>query len=250
MNRKPGPYGFDPMVSCQQCPVHGDTRAFCGLGPETLADLHLIRQSAFYPRGAVLFVEDQVPAGVFVVCRGRVKLSASSPCGRSVILRVAQPGDVLGLSAVATSSRYWCSAETLQPSEVSFIPADRFLALLQCHADAAERGLRQLAHDLRDSGRQVARLALAPTIRARFAGLLLEWTTNQHPQEESRLRFELPLTHEEVAALIGTSRESVTRLFSGFRRAGLLRTSGRFVTVTNVAGLRDAALCDGRHREW
>ena len=97
------PYGLEIIESCLTCP-HREDRIFCNLSPEAVKRLSSITASASYPKGAMLFVEGQQPRGVFVLCTGRVKLSTSSADGKTLILRVGEPGDVLGLAAPSPES--------------------------------------------------------------------------------------------------------------------------------------------------
>ena len=85
------PYGLEIIENCLACPLHHD-RLFCNLAPLALAGLDAISSTAIYPKGAILFVEGQEPRGVFVICNGQVKLSTSSASGKSLILRLADPG--------------------------------------------------------------------------------------------------------------------------------------------------------------
>src|SRR5271157_2331339 len=94
--RKTAPYGLPIVESCVTCPLKKE-RFFCHLSPPTLKNLDAISFAASYPRGAVLFVEGQEPCGVFVICHGRVKLTVNSAHGRSLILRIVEPGQVVGL---------------------------------------------------------------------------------------------------------------------------------------------------------
>jgi CRP/FNR family transcriptional regulator len=124
-----GPYGFELNENCQSC----KTRAngfFCQLSPAALTDFNKIKSQATYPAGAVLFLEKQDPRGVFVVCAGQVKLSISSSAGKTLILRIAKPGETLGLMATMSGIRYEVSAETLHPCQVAFVRRDDFLRSL------------------------------------------------------------------------------------------------------------------------
>src|SRR6267154_880235 len=108
------PYGLQVIESCLTCPMTKD-RLFCNLSPRALEGLDAISSSATYPKGAILFVEGQEPRGVFVVCNGRVKLSAGSADGKSLILRIADPGEVVGLPGTISGKAYEATAEALEP---------------------------------------------------------------------------------------------------------------------------------------
>src|ERR1700687_5656728 len=92
------PYGLQIIENCVTCP-HKESRLFCDLAPAALQRLSEITASATYPKGATLFVEGQSSRGVFVLCAGHVKLSTSSSDGKTLILRISAPGDLLGLLA-------------------------------------------------------------------------------------------------------------------------------------------------------
>ena len=93
-----GPYGFEPNESCQSCKLRA-TGFFCQLSAAAIKDFNAVKSSATYPAGAVLFLEKQDPRGVFVLCGGEVKLSISSSSGKTLILRIAKAGEILGLMA-------------------------------------------------------------------------------------------------------------------------------------------------------
>src|SRR5512141_1664362 len=101
---------------------------------EAIEALESIKFTTVYPRGSILFAEGEAPRGVFILCSGRVKLTASSTEGRTLILKIAEPGEVLGLSAAILGKQYQMSAETLEPSQVNFVKRNDFLSLLQNHA--------------------------------------------------------------------------------------------------------------------
>lgn len=237
MQKSRAPYGLEIIQNCVACPVR-EENVFCQLGPEALAELNTIRQTSLYPKGAVLFVEGQPCRGLFVLCSGKAKLTASSPQGRSVIVSMAAAGELLGLGAVMSNGTYKVSAETLEPTQVNFLPRDEFLRFLQRHGEVSVRVAEHLSMELHRAYHQLARIALAPTTRAKLAGLLLDWASREAGRASQGVCFQLPLTHEEIAELIGSSRETVTRLLGDFRRKGLIRTRGTVITLLHTARLR------------
>lgn len=232
-----GPYGLEIIQSCTSCPVSRDG-LFCHLPAATLAELDTIRQIAIYPKGSLLFVETEAPRGIFILCSGCAKLSTSSPTGREVILRLAERGEVLGLSAVMSNVIYGLSAETLEPCQVNFLPRAEFLRLLERQPEVALRVVYHLSTELHTAYTQVRRMALAPTARIKLAGLLLDWAQSKGESTGRGVRFRLPLTHSEIGELIGTSRETVTRLLGDFQRTGILQVKGNSFLLTQLARLQ------------
>src|SRR5438309_1996240 len=96
------PYGLNIIDNCLTCPVHQDY-LFCNLSPAALEQLNSIKSTATYPKSSVLFTEGQQPRGVFVLCGGKAKLTASSSEGKTIMLKLASNGEVLGLSAVVSN---------------------------------------------------------------------------------------------------------------------------------------------------
>ena len=108
------PYALELTRSCENCRLRSEG-FFCQFSKRVLQVFDSIKYITAYPGGAVLFVEEEPPRGVFVLCQGRVKLSMSSSEGKMVTLRTAKPGDVLGLHAVVSGKPYEATAETLGP---------------------------------------------------------------------------------------------------------------------------------------
>jgi CRP/FNR family transcriptional regulator, cyclic AMP receptor protein len=224
------PYGLEIIQSCLACPVREES-LFCNLEPAPLAALNAIRRTSLYPKGTLLFVEGQPCRGLFVLCSGKAKLAASSQSGRSVIVRVAGAGEVLGLGASLANRPYEFSAETLEPAEVNHLPREEFLHFLQEYGEVSVRVAQHLGMELLRAYTQLSRIALGPTARAKLASVLLDWGRSDAARGGGTLEFHLRLSHEEIGALIGSSRETVTRLLNDFRRRGLVKTRGTLVTL-------------------
>src|SRR6266568_5605413 len=101
------------QTSCRECVLRPD-RLFCDLPAEALEAFDGIKAMTSHPRGTILFREGSMPKGMFVLCEGRVKLSVCSESGKRLTLRIAGPGEVLGLSASLSSTPYEVTAETLE----------------------------------------------------------------------------------------------------------------------------------------
>src|ERR1700675_2408778 len=96
------PYGLNILDNCLTCPVR-EEHLFCNLSPAAVKKLNEIKSTAIYPKSAMLFTEGQQPRGVFVLCTGKTKLSASSVGGKTVITKISEAGDVLGLNAAISN---------------------------------------------------------------------------------------------------------------------------------------------------
>jgi len=137
------PYGLEIIESCVSCP-HREDRLFCNLPRVAVERLSAITSPSSFPKGATLFVEGQTPRGVFILCSGRVKLSTSSGDGKSLIVRIADPGEVLGLPATVTGNPYELTADVIEPTQANFIARGDFVTFLRDHGEAALRVAQQL----------------------------------------------------------------------------------------------------------
>ncbi len=181
------PYGLEILDNCMQCPVR-EQHIFCNLSPPMVERLNDITSSAIYPRDAMLFIEGQKARGVFVLCRGKTKLSATSRDGRTIIIKISGHGDVLGLGAYE----------------------------------------------------EIRTLGLTNSPGQKFAKLILGWSAERGDSSHS-LNLHLILTHEEIAEMIGTTRETVSRLFASFRKKQLIQLKGTSLVILNKLALERMA---------
>jgi CRP/FNR family cyclic AMP-dependent transcriptional regulator len=233
------PYGLHIVESCLTCPMMKE-RLFCNLPPAALDGLDAISSSAVYPRGAVLFVEGQEPRGVFVLCNGRVKLSANSADGKSLILRIADPGEVVGLPGTISGKPYSVTAEAIEPIQANFIPRDLFLTFLRTHGEAAMRVAEILSEIYHATYQELRYIALSGSAAGKLARFLLDMAIAHGKPvngNHGSVSLSLTLTHEEIAEMIGASRETVTRMFGEFKRQQLVEIRGSTLIVRDRRGL-------------
>lgn len=215
----------------------GSDGFFSSLSPESRRALNAILYTSSYPEGAVLFAEEDIPRGVYLVLKGRVKLSMTSADGKTVILRIANAGDVLGLHSVVSGEPCQSTAETLELSQVAFAKRESFLQFLRDYPGAALQAAKQLGADYRTACEQVRALGLLHSAPKKLAGFLLEWASNGQPSRQG-LRAKLTLTHEEIGQMIGASRETVTRTLAGFRNQRLVTLKGSTLVIQNPSALQ------------
>lgn len=230
-----GPYGFEMSENCQSCKLRKSS-FFCQFTPKATKDFDAVRSTSAYPEGAVLFLEKQDPRGVFVLCEGEVKLTISSGEGKTLILRIAKPGEILGLMAVLSGKTYEVTAETIRPSQVVYVRRDDFLRFVAQHPEVAQGIVRQLSSNYHGACEQLRTVGLSTTAHQKLARLLLEWSAEA---EETKLETQITihLTHEEIAQFIGSTRETVTRTLSDFKSRQLVTTRGSSLSIPSRAAL-------------
>ena len=234
------PYGLQVIEDCLSCPMLKD-RIFCDLPRPVLAGLDAISSPATYPEDAVLFVEGQEPRGVYILCTGRVKLSGGSAGGKSLIFRIAEAGEIIGLPGTISGKPYELSAEALEPTQVNFIPRDLFLAFLRQHGEAALRVAEMLSNIYHATCKEVRYLGLSSTAAEKLARFLLD-LPRVRGEEKGEDRTTLTMTHEEIGEMIGASRETVTRLLGSFKKKQYIEVRGSSLLIKNKAALQSLLL--------
>jgi CRP/FNR family cyclic AMP-dependent transcriptional regulator len=225
------------IQDCSRC-EHRSLRMFCNLDVAALAEFTSIGAQTRLPRGTTLFTEDAPSDHVYVICSGQVKLSCTSREGRTLILKIAVPGDVLGLGAVISGSKYEVTAETIEPTQVNCIRRDDFLTFVERHGQGSLHAARALSEEYKSAFFDARRLALSGSAAGRLAGVLLGWGKAAAPGEEE-MRFTMALTHEELGSLAGISRETVTRVLGRFRKEKLIQIRGSSMTLLAPARLEE-----------
>jgi CRP/FNR family transcriptional regulator, cyclic AMP receptor protein len=231
------PYGLPIVDSCQTCNLR-QSGFFCGLSPVALQAIENAKHTSSYPEGALVFVEGQGPRGVYLVCQGKVKLLTTSRDGKTLILKIAHPGDVLGMNSVIARTPYEATAETLQPCQLAYIGAADFLEILTTHGDAAMQAAQHLSRDCQSAYGALHSMGLSNSAAGKLAQFLLQWS-EKGLTVEGILRATLALTHEEIAQLIGASRETVTRLFGQFKKQRWAELSGSTLLIRNKLALEN-----------
>jgi CRP/FNR family cyclic AMP-dependent transcriptional regulator len=229
------PYGLNIIDNCLSCPVR-EEHLFCNLPLPAIQKLNEIKSTAVYPKSTLLFIEGQQPRGVFVLCTGRAKLFTSSSDGKTIITKISEAGDVLGLNATISGHPYEVTAELMEPGQANFIARNALQEFLREYGEVALRVAEQLSRNYYTAYEEIRTLGLTNSPAEKFAKLLLSWSSDsQGAGNGSQVR--LTLTHEEIAEMIGTTRETVSRLFSDFKKKQLLQLKGSILTIRNKSAL-------------
>jgi len=210
------PHRVNFIEKCQTGEMReGDS--FSSFPAATLQMFQNIKDTVTHAKGILLFVEGESPRGIFVLCQGRVKLSVCSGTGKTLIFKIAETGAVLGLCATINGQPYELTAETLDTCQLKFVRREDFLRFLSEHKDAWLGIARYLLDEYSAALGQIRTLGLAQSAEEKLANFLLKWGSTGEAVDAER-HIKLPLTHDEIAQMIGTSRETVTRLLSDLKK--------------------------------
>ena len=213
---------------------------FCrDLSPATLEIIEKVKKQTAYAKGALVFSEGEVSSGCFILVEGRVKLTMSSRDGNRFILKVVEPGGVIGLYAAVSGVPHQVSAETLEASKANLIRREDLLRLMREDDDFRLRVLENLCEQYTNACSEMGFLVRTPA--ARLAKFLLKLPHQEGGGDSAgQHHLYLGLTHEEIAEKIGVARETVSRLFAELQKLKIVRVLN--ATRSNLVVLDEPAL--------
>lgn len=197
--------------------------------------------SKLYPRNAILFNEGHVARGVYVLRTGSAKISICSADGKKLIMRIAKPGDVLGLYAGLTGRPYEATAELLEPGQVSFVSRQSLVQMIASQKAFGMGLIQVFSQQFSEFVDQARLLLLSASATQKLARLMLKLSRDFGELTSGGIRLQILLTQEEIAQIIGASRETVTRLFSALKRKHIIRVKGGSMVIRNSAALASLA---------
>ena len=217
-----------PPIACEACKTRGSSLfRYCHL--DELGAMTGRKSCTIYKAGQVLFHEDAMPAGIYCINAGKVKLHKMGSDGKEQIIRLVKPGDIIGYRALMSDTAYSASATALEDATVCHIPRDVFFNILSDNNSVSGGLMKLLCENLEESEKKLTEMAYKP-VRERLAEalLLLLKTYGDETDEEP---FTIALSREDLASLVGTAKETVIRLLSQFKEEKIVRTQGRKITI-------------------
>lgn len=232
------PRRFAIPNDCLSCTLRRECD-FCNLPEDLLGEFSAMGHLTLFPANAILLNEGQVPRGVYILCSGRVKLAVEAHDGKTVILKIAGDRHLVGLSAIVSGRPSPVTATTIELCQIKFVEQSNVLHLLEHNSVAALACAHLLASEVGTTFDDVHDLLLARSSTEKLARLLLSWVEGEPHNRD--LRVSSDFTHEEMAQMIGSSRETVTRLLSDMKRKELIRLEGSTLVIPNRIALQAIA---------
>ncbi len=226
------------VKNCFSCPAL-DRTEWCVLSQAELRNIDKAKSTREYLPGDAIYHQGDPCSGVHCFASGMVGIRKVDADGNAILVRLAYPGDTLGYRSLLAGEEHRDSAEALKPSTICFIDRAVVRSLLDANPSLGLRFLTRATKDLIDAEERILQNATL-SVRARFAHLLLvlkeRYATNT---EDGSVVLELPLSRQDLAAMIGIRPETMSRTIRQFEDDGIARFSGRIVQVTHVDSLLD-----------
>ncbi len=226
------------QIGCADC---HDRRAgwFCSLDNPVLAELELASGADILPTHCDLFLQGDDATALYLVCSGYLKLTAGRTNERQMVIRIAGPGSILGLYAVLSRSEYEVSAQALTPVHVRSFKRGKFLDFLSSHKEVQRQAMQNMCQEYRVALQGTCRVGLSDNVSGRIGHLLLDLASQIGGNSfGSGFGFPLLLTHDEIASMVCSTRETVTRTFSQFRKDGWISVEDSVVAIHHPELLR------------
>jgi len=219
----------------------GDSRNLEGFiatarGLASLNDLSNDRKQKQFPKKSILYASEDTPRYLYLLTQGKIRIYQVNNDGKEMTSTLLRPGDYFGYEAVLRNTPYFDSSEAMEDSEVTLIPKDDFIKLITRNREVAATFIQMMSNNLEEKESQLLDLAYK-TVRKRVADALVALFDKYHDEGRD---FEMAISREDLASIVGTSTESAIRMLSEFKAAGLVEIHGSHIKVLQPDKLRKA----------
>lgn len=214
---------------------------FKGLDNQQYDELAMIVTDQEVKRGQTIFSEGDEGVGFYVVISGLIKIYKLSPDGKEQILHIFGQGEPFAEAAVFTGSTYPAHAIALEKSRILFFPRASFVELVQKNPSLAMNMMATLSLRLKKFAHMIEDLSLKE-VPGRLAAHLLFLRSQQNGSSELQLK----IGKAQLASLLGTIPETLSRILTKMNKQGLIDSSGSTIKIIDRDGLED--LAEGERR--
>ena len=209
---------------------------FQGVDPDAVSALIADMETVTFPRGMTIFDEGEPGDRLYIIVSGKVKLARHAPDGRENLLSVMGPSDMFGELSIFDPGPRTSSAVCVTEVTAATMDSAMLKAWIENHPEISQQLLRVLARRLRRTNASLADLIFTD-VPGRVAKTLLQLANRFGSQEGGALRVNHDLTQEEIAQLVGASRETVNKALATFAHRGWIRLEGKSVLIVDTEHL-------------
>lgn len=222
-------------LDCRDCFVRLSS-IFSELTEDEILKWKKLQSKNIYKKHSIIFYEGNKPFGLYILCAGRVKLYKSTPEGKQQIVKIINPGEIFGEKSLFANDNYTASAETLELSQINFIEKQLFFKFLAEHPNLSIKIINNLSKELKIAQNRLRDFAYK-SAREKVADLLVRLASDYGIPENNSIRIGIYLSREELAQIIGLSKETTIRLLSDFKKEGLIDEAMKKIAVKNLSKL-------------
>ncbi len=213
---------------------------FSDLSDKDLRELESAVRERSFRKNEVIFHAQEPGNALFVIKRGRVKVSMDDRNGREVILRIFEAGDFFGEMSLLDGEPRSATVASLEPCQALILLREQFLRFIPRHPEVVMKMLTALSRRMRKADEKISRLVFADAYE-KVASVLMDIIEERKIPLNIGTEVPLSLTRQELADIAGLSRETLTRVITDFQRAGLVRIEGRRIAIISPTKLKREA---------
>jgi CRP-like cAMP-binding protein len=226
-------------ISMSTCP-NKEECIFLGATEDQLQDIEERGIPNTYKKNQAIFLQGNTPYGVFCLHSGSVKIEINDGNGHESIVRLVANGELFGHRAIFGNKAYRASAIALENSNVIYFEKDFIFKVIKSNPEISFKLLENLSQLAGLAEESVVSIS-HKNVRERLAGLLITLKASYGVKDAIGFRLEIKLTREDMASMIGTSTETVARLFTEFKEVGILIQEGKLIIIINEKKLIEFA---------
>ena len=221
-------------TDCHSCLARQNS-VFKVLKTEEVDLIQASRYCSFFKRGQIVFGEGMIPHGLYILTKGKVRLSKLGANGKEQIVRLARPGEVLGYRALISGEPFSATATVFEDTHLCFLSKEIVLGLISSNLSFSMELMNLFARDLKSAESKLTHMA-QDSVRERLAQALLMLRDTYGVEVETG-QIMLKLRREDMANIIGTAPETAIRFLSEFQKEELVQLKGKYIFLKNVKKL-------------
>lgn len=229
----------DSICSLCQCHIR-EHALFTGLTEKQLEAFQDVVVISAYKKKEVIFLEGDDCTGLYIIRTGRVKLVRSSAQGKEQIIKILNPGDLIGFEVLYDSSTYANTAVAMEECELCYMGKDDFFDILEKEPYIAKKLIISMGRELKEAYERIGHLGLL-NAREKLAHLLYTLGADYGVRENGGIRLNLQLSRLEIAELLGITQETSIRLLKSFKEEGLIEIRRKEILIKEPEKLMEAA---------
>jgi len=189
-----------------------------------------------YQKKDLIFKELQHPRAIYWIKSGKVQTTKTNEYGKELVIELYGKNDFVGTNALFQSAPYQATAVVIEATEVAIIPKDTFINWVQSDNSIAQYFIQQLAREINEKNDFSINLAYS-SVRKRIADALLRLHRHYHEQQDTV--FQIQILREELAHIVGTTKETVIRTLSEFKKEGIIDIQGSMIRLLDIQALQN-----------